>query len=82
MKISGFHWRAATPCDMSNWSFAAIRIVGSHPSTVRLTRHFPGKDPLVRKTDRKAEDWFFERRTGLDRAHVPSVEDGPENFGN
>jgi hypothetical protein len=48
---------------------------------LRLTEHFPGKDPLVGKTDRKAVDRFFDRRAGLDRGQVLVIEDGPENFG-
>jgi hypothetical protein len=47
---------------------------------LRLTGDFPAKDPLIGKTDRKAVDWFFDRRAGLGRAQVPSIEDGPENF--
>lgn len=31
----------------------------------RLTGQFPGKDPLVGKTDSKAVDAYFDRRAGL-----------------
>jgi hypothetical protein len=78
--------------DMSNWppprfmTDAELRryfgLSARSLARLRLTGHFPGKDPLIGKTDRKAVDWFFDRRAGLDRAQIPSAVDGPENFGN
>jgi hypothetical protein len=44
---------------------------------------FPKRDPVLKKTDRKAVDSFFDKRAGLTvhvSPHGQSVHDGEENF--
>lgn len=44
-------------------------------------RQFPRKDALVGKTDRKAVDFYFDRRSGLPHpSAVDNVVDGQEEF--
>lgn len=49
---------------------------------LRATRGFPQKDGLIRKTDRRAVDIFFDRRLGLESSGRGSdfAVDGKENF--
>lgn len=51
---------------------------------LRATRHFPPRDQLVHKTDRRSVEVFFDRRAGLDSPSraggIPAAADGEENF--
>jgi hypothetical protein len=51
---------------------------------LRATNSFPRKDELVHKTDRRAVELFFDRRSGIvsfiNVAGNPAVIDGEENF--
>lgn len=51
---------------------------------LRATRHFPAKDGLVNKTDRRSVEVFFDRRAGLasppHSGGNPAAVDGEENF--
>ena len=51
--------------------------------TLRSNRSFPQRDPVLRKTDSKAVDAFFDNRSGLAVQSVSigqMVPDGEENF--
>ncbi|QDC00356.1 hypothetical protein [Mesorhizobium sp. 8] len=81
MKRNMSNWpppRFMTDADLRRYFGLSARAL----ARLRLTGRFPEKDPLIGKTDRKAVDWFFDRRAGLDLGQVLAIEDGPENFGN
>ena len=46
---------------------------------LRLTNHFPRRDELIGKTDRRAVERFFDRRAGLVGSSY-GVPDGEENW--
>lgn len=45
---------------------------------LRATKHFPRKDPLIGKTDRKVVERFFDHRAGL--TGPAPIPDGDEHF--
>lgn len=51
---------------------------------LRATQRFPQRDPLINKTDRRAVELFFDRRSGLTSPMSAISEmalvDGEENF--
>jgi hypothetical protein len=49
--------------------------------TLRFDKSFPRKDSLIGKTDRKAVDSYFDRRSNLQHpSSVDNVVDGREEF--
>lgn len=52
-------------------------------SALRSNPKFPTRDALLNKTDSKAVDAFFDKRSGLSlhpSSHGPFAHDGEENF--
>lgn len=52
-------------------------------NALRSNARFPQRDPVLKKTDSKAVDAFFDSRAGLSFQspnHIEALEDGEENF--